>query len=100
MYDHEVAPTLTSSGATVYYEEARNLNNTEYIRMSSFPSDFDFCGTSVRYVCGMSVPPLMIAGIADEIQKQRFPKDSNQQIATSKKMKKKTKYRNNNQETI
>ena len=73
VYDHVVAPTLTSSGATVYYEEARNLNDTEYLRMSSFPSDFDFCGISPRYVCGMSVPPLMIAGIATEIKKQRFP---------------------------
>lgn len=96
VYDHVVAPTLTSSGATVYYEEARNLNDTEYIRMSSFPSDFDFCGTSVRYVCGMSVPPLMIAGIAGEIQKQRFPKYKHQQIVNSKKMKKRTEYPNNN----
>ncbi|MET3537683.1 site-specific DNA-cytosine methylase [Chryseobacterium limigenitum] len=40
--------------------------------MSSFPSDFDFCGTSVRYVCGMSVPPLMTAKIALEIKKQWF----------------------------
>ena len=43
LYDDVVAPTLTSSGATVYYNEARNLNDTEYTRISSFPSDFDFC---------------------------------------------------------
>ncbi|PVV54759.1 DNA cytosine methyltransferase [Chryseobacterium sp. HMWF035] len=72
VYDHVVAPTLTSSGTTLYYEEARNMNDTEYIRMSSFPSDFDFCGISPRFVCGMSVPPLMTAGIATEIKKQRF----------------------------
>lgn len=74
LYDHVVAPTLTSSGATLYYEEARNLNDTEYIRMSSFPSDFDFCGISARYICGMSVPPLMIAKIAHEINQQWFQK--------------------------
>ena len=72
LYDNIVAPTLTSSGTAVYYNEVRNLNDTEYIRMSSFPKDFDFCGTSVRYVCGMSVPPLMTARIAFEIRKQRF----------------------------
>lgn len=72
MYDEIVAPTLTSSGTTVYYDEIRNLNDKEYIKISSFPSDFDFCGADVRYVCGMSVPPLMTASIATEIKKQWF----------------------------
>jgi DNA (cytosine-5)-methyltransferase 1 len=70
LYDDVVAPTLTSSGTAVYYNEVRNLNATEYIRMSSFPSDFDFCGVDVRYVCGMSVPPLMTARIANAIREQ------------------------------
>lgn len=72
IYDHIVAPTLTSSGANVYYNEVRNLSDTEYIRISSFPTDYDFCGTDVRYICGMSVPPLMSARIALEIRRQRF----------------------------
>jgi DNA (cytosine-5)-methyltransferase 1 len=72
IYDNVVASTLTSSGATIYYNEARNLNDTEYIRISSFPSDFNFCNSDIRYVCGMSVPPLMTARIANEIKKQWF----------------------------
>lgn len=72
IYNNIVAPTLTSGGTCIYYDEVRNLNDTEYIRMSSFPADFDFCTASVRYVCGMSVPPLMTARIAIEISKQRF----------------------------
>lgn len=72
MYDDIIPGVLTSSGATVYYDERRNLNNTEYIRMSSFPSDYNFCDEDVRYVCGMSVPPLMIARIANEIKRQWF----------------------------
>lgn len=72
LYDNVVMPTLTSSGATVYYNEARNLNDTEYTRISSFPSDFDYCDSDVRYICGMSVPPLMIARIANEIRQQWF----------------------------
>jgi DNA (cytosine-5)-methyltransferase 1 len=51
LYDHIVAPTLTANGATVYYNEIRNLTCTEYIRMSSFPSDYDFCGLDVRNIC-------------------------------------------------
>ena len=72
LYDNVVMPTLTSNGTTVYYNEKRNLNDKEYIRVSSFPSDFDFCGSDVRYVCGMSVPPLMTARIAGEIKTQWF----------------------------
>jgi len=74
LYDNVVPGTLTSSGSTIYYEEERNLNDVEYRRMSSFPEDFDFCGTDVRYVCGMSVPPLMIKGIAESIKTQWFKK--------------------------
>lgn len=72
LYDNIVAPTLTSSGTNVYYNEVRNLNDTEYVRISSFPVDFDFVPVQVRHVCGMSVPPLMTAGIAMEIKKQWF----------------------------
>lgn len=75
LYDDEVAPTLVSGGASVYYEEQRNPNDIEYRRMSSFPSDFDFCGVDVRYVCGMSVPPLMMAKISGEIKRQWLEKN-------------------------
>lgn len=72
LYDHEVPGTIVSQGATVYYEEKRNPNSTEYRRMQSFPIDYDFCGYDVRYICGMSVPPFMIYSIASEIKKQWF----------------------------
>lgn len=70
VYDDVVPGALTSSGTTIYYDEVRNLNDAEYCRMSSFPSDYNFCGADVRYVCGMSVPPLMTARVATEIRTQ------------------------------
>ena len=72
LYDHEVPGTLTSSGSTVYWTEKRGLNDTELKRMSTFPTDFNFNGCDVRYVCGMSVPPFMMSSIAKEIKKQWF----------------------------
>ncbi len=55
---NDVVPgTLPSGRYSIYYNEKRNLNDLEYRRMSSFPSDFNFCNSKVRYVCGMSVPP-------------------------------------------
>lgn len=70
LYDDKVVPTLTSSGNTVYFAEKRHPNDTEYRRMSTFPADFDFCERDVRYVCGMSVPPVMTAKIAVQIKEQ------------------------------
>jgi DNA (cytosine-5)-methyltransferase 1 len=72
IYDNTVHGALTSSGTSVYFDEVRNLNDIEYRRMSSFPEDYNFDGNDARYVCGMSVPPLMIARIALEIKRQWF----------------------------
>lgn len=72
LYDHEVPGTITSSGTSVYYNEKRSPNNLEYIKMQSFPLDYDFCGYDSRYICGMSVPPFMIKNIALEMRKQWF----------------------------
>ena len=81
LYDDRVAPTLTSSGDSIYWHEKRNVNDTEYRRMSTFPSDFDFGDAKVRYVCGMSVPPLMTAKIAEQIKLQWF--ESNNKLNAS-----------------
>lgn len=72
LYDDSVPGTLTSAGTSIYWNEKRNLNATEYRRMSSFPIDFDFCGMDARYVCGMSVPPLMTYAISKQIAEQLF----------------------------
>lgn len=72
LYDSSVPGTLTSGGTTIYWNERRNLNEIEYRRMSSFPIDYDFCGLDARYVCGMSVPPLMTYAISKQIAEQLF----------------------------
>lgn len=68
LYDDSVTPILTRSGENMYWKAKRNINDTEYRQMSTFPSDFNFCGQSVRYVYGMSVPPLMTSKIAEQIK--------------------------------
>ncbi len=70
IYDYVVPNTLTASGSSIYFTEKRNITDVEYRRMSTFPADYDFSNRNVRYVCGMSVPPLMIKSIALEIKRQ------------------------------
>ena len=36
----------------------------------TFPEDYDFMDQEVNYVCGMIVPPVMMANIASEVYRQ------------------------------
>lgn len=73
-HDNEVAFTLVS-GST-YYRACDKMEMTdEDIRfVQSFPYDYDFGKQSPHYICGMSVPPNMMANISTEIYKQWFEK--------------------------
>lgn len=69
-WDDEVAPTITSNGQ--FYRACDNLllSDSDIVACQTFPTDYDFDGQSVQYVCGMSVPPLMMQAIATQIQRQ------------------------------
>lgn len=40
--------------------------DSERIAIQSFPYDFNFCGKKVSYVCGMSVPPVMMYSLLSQ----------------------------------
>lgn len=48
----------------------RKLTKTELLLGSTFPLDFNFLNQKVKYICGMSVPPIMMAQIATRIYDQ------------------------------
>lgn len=68
--------TLASGNARMmfHHKYPRLLTNTEWIRGQSFPDDYDFMDEDCRYICGMSVPPLMMLRVASEVKKQLFGK--------------------------
>jgi len=66
--------TLTASNVPFHWKEPRYLSPSEIIRVQSFPEDYDFLGQDPGYVCGMSVPPLMMQRISLEIGRQLFGK--------------------------
>lgn len=54
----------------------RKLNLKELLKVGTFPQDYDFCEQSHKYLIGMSVPPVMIARIAEQVYQQWFlPKE-------------------------
>ena len=70
VHDDRIAPTITSGGNFFRFCDKTLMSDKDIINAQTFPQDYDFCGNSVQYVCGMSVPPNMMANIAMEIWKQ------------------------------
>jgi len=70
LHPNKVAPTIHSKNSFYHYSQKRRLTKKELCLIGSFPLDFDFMGVNPVYGIGMSVPPLMIAGIAREIYNQ------------------------------
>lgn len=66
------APTLAASGGSgglYHYNQCRKITDRECLRVQSFPDDFNLAGNSGQYICGMSVPPLMMQRVAGEVAK-------------------------------
>lgn len=70
IHDTQVAPTITSAGEFFRFYDRKPLTDEDFRNVQSFPQDYDFKGNDVQYVCGMSVPPNMMANIATEIYEQ------------------------------
>lgn len=68
--DCDVAPTLTASGQSIRACDKTWLSDDDCRNMTSFPQDYDFGTESAKYICGMSVPPNMMANIASGIWTQ------------------------------
>lgn len=70
LHDEDVPPTLASGGECYRVCDGMKCTDSDYRNMQTFPQDYDFDGNSVKYVCGMSVPPNMMANIALEVYEQ------------------------------
>lgn len=68
VYLENVCPTLTAkTDCLLHFEQPRYLSRDEVCKISSFPLDYDFTNQSPHYVCGMSVPPVMMAQVASRV---------------------------------
>ncbi|WYU49978.1 DNA cytosine methyltransferase [Bacillus sp. FSL K6-0047] len=72
--DNDVVPTLASGSGFVRFDEPYYISTLDIVHIQSFPIDYDFKDAQPLYVCGMSVPPLMMKGLAEQIAKQMFKK--------------------------
>ncbi len=74
MHDDDVAYTLISSGNAYRMCDGKRLTDADCVSIQTFPQDYDFVPESAKYICGMSVPPVMMAQVASEVYRQWFNK--------------------------
>lgn len=71
IYLERVCPTLTAHrDCVIHYEQPRFVSVSEVCCISSFPQDFNYLDVQPWYVCGMSVPPVMMAQVAARVYEQ------------------------------
>jgi DNA (cytosine-5)-methyltransferase 1 len=68
--DERICGTIASNGSYFRMIDGMKFTKDDFVCCQTFPQDYDFCGRSVQYICGMSVPPNMMAHIALEVYEQ------------------------------
>lgn len=68
--DNRPACTLTSAADFYRMYDGYKLSKQDIINVQTFPQDYNFGKEQPKYVCGMSVPPVLMANIATEIYAQ------------------------------
>ena len=67
LYDDQVVLTIRAKSNDFWsISDKKGMSSTEIIRAQTFPEDYDFITfnlSNVTYICGMSVPPVMIKRI-------------------------------------
>ena len=71
-HDENPVHTITASGDFVRAYDRKLMSKSDIVSCQSFPQDYDFLTNKPQYVCGMSVPPVMMANIASEVYDQIF----------------------------
>ena len=51
-----------------------HFTDNDFLNAGSYPKDYNFNGTQLHYLIGMSVPPVMTAQIATKIYNQWLSK--------------------------
>lgn len=75
IYKDCVLPTLTGhEDSLIPFDKPRYTSRNEVCCMSTFPSDYDFLCEKPHYICGMSVPPVMMAQVASRVYEQWLSK--------------------------
>jgi len=74
----KVFSTIVAGSQYYHYLKPELITDKEFIFIGSFPLDYDFKNIEPKYLIGMSVPPIMMAQISNQIYLQWFKKQVDQ----------------------
>lgn len=63
----DIFPTQTAGHADVWLTNGNRPSFIDVIRAQTFPEDYDFMGKQIEYICGMSVPPVMMKRVVTRL---------------------------------
>lgn len=66
-YEDKIFPTQIADHSDIWTVSGNHPSDIDVIHASTFPEDYDFNGNKVEYVCGMSVPPVMIKRVVTRL---------------------------------
>lgn len=71
LYENEVVMTIRAKSNDFWcITDKKGMSPTEILHSQTFPEDYEFLGfnlSNVTYICGMSVPPIMIKRIVNRL---------------------------------
>lgn len=67
-YDNEVMQTVAGDHGQLFdYSCKTQVSHKSIANASTFPQDYGFCGQKIPYICGMSVPPIMMKRVVTRL---------------------------------
>lgn len=69
LHPDRIARTIVTIDGILHWAEPRHVTVEEILRLGSFPDDYKIEAKHVKYVIGMSVPPLLIKAIAGQLRR-------------------------------
>ena len=73
--DVDIAPTIVSAGTDYRQCDKKKLSEIDFRNVQTFPQDYDFGDQQPQYICGMSVPPIMMAQVSTAVYEQWFNRE-------------------------
>ena len=67
---NDVPVTLVAASRPLRFDKPGFITDRDVCIISTFPLDYDFMNNDAEYVCGMSVPPFMMRGVATAVRDQ------------------------------
>lgn len=67
VWEDEVCCTISGKCNIMRGTDKTKISKEDIIHAQTFPEDYDFNGCNVGYICGMSVPPVMIKRIVNRL---------------------------------